>query len=105
MINATPRLAQRVRNAELFADSDRCWILDFAMPGYCAGALRGRIEINAMIRPFPQQKASMPFDVSDQVNPFHRADDDIVRPVDARRPLWKTQPKLVVCVEKVRHFL
>ena len=51
--------AQRVGNAELFADAYRSWILDFAMSGNCARALSGRIEVDAVATAFAYEDTAV----------------------------------------------
>jgi len=54
-----------IRHTKLLADANCSGILDFAVPWNSTGSLQSRIEIDAMVSSFPQQKASVPLKVSD----------------------------------------
>jgi hypothetical protein len=63
--------AKRVRHTELLADTDRRGILDFAMTRDGAGALRGRVVVNAVLCTFAEKHATISFEMADQVSPLH----------------------------------
>src|SRR5436305_6378340 len=64
-------LSQRVWYAQLFADPNRCRILNLTMPRNGAGTLGDWIVINAVAGALPDQRASVCFKMTDQVNTLH----------------------------------
>jgi hypothetical protein len=67
------RLAQRVGNRKLFANSDCGRVLNLTMSRYRAGALCGRIMVDAVISTLAKQHAAMGFQVADQINALHNS--------------------------------
>src|SRR5438270_946038 len=65
------RLPQRVWYAQLFADPNRCRILNLTVPRNSTGTLGDWIVINAVAGAFPEQRTSVCFKMADQVNTLH----------------------------------
>ena len=64
-------LSQRVRYAQLFADPNRCRILNLTMPRNSTGTVGDWIVINAVAGALPEQRASVCFKMADQVDTLH----------------------------------
>src|ERR1700686_664675 len=67
------RSTKRVGDCKLFANSDCRGILNFTMSRYSAGALCGRIMVDAVVCTFANKLAAMRFQVANQINSLHKS--------------------------------
>jgi hypothetical protein len=65
MIYGEVASTKRIRHVKIFANANRCWILDFAMSWDSGGSLGGRIVIHAMLSPFTEESAAVCLQVAD----------------------------------------